>query len=281
MNIKNILKVYRYNKKNKIYETAFNFKQQKKEIKLRSDFNKSLYHKKYINIISKHHSFEVMDREIENNVYKKLPMNSLILDVGGGWCWHWRNIHKQRPDIKVIVIDITSSNFEIAKKIIYKSLNKNIFLVNDDITQIKINKSEIFNLVWSVQTLQHIPQFKKAIIIIYKLLKKNSCFFNYSLNKNNFFQIFNILRNFFYDKTFIKYPYHLEMFSDYQKKIISDIFNKNNISINYSEIIFNISNRKISGLPGSFLGKVDSYLTGRFFFLKYLSRQVSCGVIKR
>ena len=45
MHIKNILKVYKYNKKNKIYETAFNFKQQKKEIKLRSDFNKSLYHK--------------------------------------------------------------------------------------------------------------------------------------------------------------------------------------------------------------------------------------------
>ena len=281
MHIKNILKVYKYNKKNKIYETAFNFKQQKKEIKSRSDFNKSLYDKNWINIISKHHSFEVMDREIENKVYKKLPMNSLILDVGGGWCWHWRNIYKQRPDIKVIVIDITSSNFEIAKKIIYKSLNKNIFLVNDDITQIKINKSEIFNLVWSVQTLQHIPQFKKAIIIIYKLLKKNSFFFNYSLNKNNFFQIFNNLKNFFYDKKFIKYPYHLEKFSNYQKNVISNIFNKNNICINYCEIIFNISNRKISGLPGSFLGKVDSYLTGRFFLLKYLARQVSCSAIKR
>lgn len=280
MNIKNILKVYKYNKQLEIYETVFKNKKQKKEIKSRSDFNKDLFIKNWINIISKHHSFEVMDREIENNVYKKLPINSLILDVGGGWCWHWRNISNRRPDIKIIVVDITKNNFIIAKQLIYESLNKNIFLVNDDITQIKINKSEIFNLVWSSQTLQHVPEFKKAIIIIHKLLKKNSCFINYSLNKNNFFNIFYNLKKIFYKKRNSKYQYYLEKFSDYHKDIISNVFTKKHFFINYSEIIFNMTNRKLSGLPGSFLGKIDAILTGKFFLLKYFSRQVSCSVIK-
>jgi ubiquinone/menaquinone biosynthesis C-methylase UbiE len=280
MNIKNILKVYKYNKKNKIYENIFNNKKQRKEIKSRQDFNKDSIKKNFMNIVSQNHSIEVMDREIENNVYKKLPMNSLILDVGGGWCWHWRNISNRRPDIKIIVVDITKTNFVIAKQLIYKSLNKNIFLVNDDITQIKINKSEIFNLVWSSQTLQHVPEFKKAIINIHKLLKKNSCFINYSLNKNNFLNIFFNFVNIFYKKKNSKYQYCLEKFSDYQKDIISNVFIKKNFRINYSEIIFNITNRKLSGLPGSFLGKIDAILTGKFFLLKYFSRQVSCNVTK-
>lgn len=280
MNIKNILKVYKYNKEYQIFETRFKNKNQKKEIKQRSDFNNNLLKKNWINIISKHHSFEVMDREIENNVYKKLPKNSLILDVGGGWCWHQRNISNRRPDIKNIVDDITKNNFVIAKQLIYKSLNKNIFLVNDDITQIKINNSEIFNLVWSSQTLQHVPKFKKAVIIIHKLLKKNSCFINYSLNKNNFLNIFYNLKKIFCKKRNSKYQYYLEQFSDYHKDIISNVFTKKNILINYSEIIFNLTNRKLSGLPGSFLGKIDAILTGKFSLLRYFSRQVSCKIIK-
>ena len=38
-----------------------------------------------------------------------------MLDVGCGWCWHWRNISKIRPDIKIVALDFIEKIFSHGK----------------------------------------------------------------------------------------------------------------------------------------------------------------------
>ena len=116
-------KYYNYNYKSNIYGRINLSKAQSKEFILRKKVAKEFFSKDYLKIISQHHSIQVMDREV-NNLLLKLPKNSIICDIGGSWGWHWRKIAKQRPDIKVVIIDFIYENFETDK--IFKLKNKNI-----------------------------------------------------------------------------------------------------------------------------------------------------------
>ena len=110
MNIKKILSNLKV-EKDGIYSGKIINDNQKYEIKIRNkayNFNK-FSKKNLLTEISKHHSIQVMDKEINRNT-KKIKENSVILDVGGGWGWHWRNIHLQRPDLTVVIIDFSKNN---------------------------------------------------------------------------------------------------------------------------------------------------------------------------
>ena len=78
---------------------------QKEEIKLRKKVAEETNIKNYFKKIEKSHSIPVMDYEV-NKFIQNIPQNGNILDVGGCWGWHWRNIDKIRPDIKVTIIDL-------------------------------------------------------------------------------------------------------------------------------------------------------------------------------
>jgi len=180
--IKILKKIYSYNKNDCIYgNVELSSISQKKEFINRKNIAKK-YSKDFYSHISEHHSIQVMDIEIIN-LLKKVPKNSIICDIGGCWGWHWRNIAIQRPDIKIIIVDFIYENLLIAKKILKKKINKQIYLVNDDCTSLKFKK-KTFDAVWTVQTLQHVPEFSSAIKMIYKILKKKGLFYNYNLNIN-------------------------------------------------------------------------------------------------
>ena len=140
---------------------------QKEEIKLRKKVAEETNIKNYFKKIEKSHSIPVMDYEV-NKFIQNIPQNGNILDVGGCWGWHWRNIDKIRPDIKVTIIDLISVNLKIASETLEDKINKNIFLVNGDATNMPFPK-ESFDAVWTVQALQHIYHFQKAIEEIYRL----------------------------------------------------------------------------------------------------------------
>ena len=59
----------------------------------------------YLDTVSEHHSISVMDNEILRFI-EFMPVNSIILNVGGCWGWHWRNLNNIRPDIKIIILDL-------------------------------------------------------------------------------------------------------------------------------------------------------------------------------
>ncbi len=270
MEISKILKkYYSYNKDACIYGKIKSPASQKKEFKNRRKVAKS-YYQNFYNHISDHHSIQVMDREIAN-LLEKIPKNSIICDIGGCWGWHWRNIGLQRPDINIVIIDLVYENLVIAKKLLKKKINKQIHLVNDDICELKINK-EIFNVVWTVQTLQHIPKYLNAIKNIYKIINADGYLYNYNLNIN---YIVKIIYKLFNKKYLIKgynNDFYLERSNINQKKIIKKIF-KNKIVTRYTELLFHPDLKIKTGTIKNLFGKIDTFLSGSLIFKKVLARQ--------
>jgi ubiquinone/menaquinone biosynthesis C-methylase UbiE len=270
LEISKILKqYYSYNKDACIYGKIKSPTSQKKEFKNRRKVAKS-YYQNFYNHISDHHSIQVMDLEIAN-LLEKIPKNSIICDIGGCWGWHWRNISLQRPDINIVIIDLVYANLLIAKKLLKKKINKQIYLVNDDISELKINK-KIFNTVWTVQTLQHIPKYSNAIKNIYKILKEDGYLYNYNLNIN---YIVRIIYKIFNKKYLIKgynNDFYLERSNKNQKKIIKKIF-KNKITTRYTELLFHPDLKIKTGTIKNLFGKIDTFLSGSLIFKKIFARQ--------
>jgi SAM-dependent methyltransferase len=262
-------KYYSYNKDACIYGKIKSPTSQKKEFKNRRKVAKS-YYQNFYNHISDHHSIQVMDREIAN-LLEKIPENSIICDIGGCWGWHWRNISLQRPDINIVIIDLVYENLLIAKKLLKKKINKQIYLVNDDICKLKINK-KIFNTVWTVQTLQHIPKYSNAIKNIYKIIKEDGYLYNYNLNIN---YVVRIIYKLFNKKYLIKgynNDFYLERSNKNQKKVIKKIF-KNKITTRYTELLFHPDLKIKTGTINNLFGKIDTFLSGSLIFKKIFARQ--------
>jgi SAM-dependent methyltransferase len=211
-----------------------------------------------------------MDREVEKFL-KLLPKNSIICDIGGSWGWHWRNIDKDRPDIKVIIVDFIFENLLIAKKILENKINKQIFLINDDCCKFNI-KNNLFNAVWSVQTLQHIPTYVHVYKKIYNQLKPGGYFYNCNLNINYMINlIYWILNKKYLIKGFSS-NYYLERSNKVQKKYLEMIF-KNKVTTIYSELLFHPDLKLFTGSKNNFIGKIDSLLTGNTIVKKIFARQ--------
>lgn len=264
-----LFKKYQYNTSKKIFGTNKHSLFQKREFVLRKKIATKRYNN-FIREISLHHSVNVMDREVEKFI-KLLPKNSIICDMGGSWGWHWRNIEKKRPDIKIIIIDFIFENLLIAKKILRNKINKQIFLVNADCCKFNI-KNNFFDAVWSVQTLQHIPNYIQIYKKIYNQLKPGGYFYNCNLNNNYMINlVYKILKKKYLIKGFNN-NYYLERSSNMQKESLEKIF-KNKVIIIYSELLFHPDLKIFTGSPNNLIGKIDSLLTGKSIIKKIFSRQ--------
>lgn len=248
------------------------------EIKLREEVNKHVT-TEHLHVIAKHHSIPVMDEEIEIFL-KKIPQDGYIIDVGGCWGWHWRNIDKIRPDIKVIIVDFIKSNLFYAKELLNNKINKNIFLVHGDATSLKFEDNS-FDGYWTVQTLQHIPSFNKAIDEGYRVLKPNGVFANYSLNVQLPIQLLYVILG----KSYIiegKSPnmFYLSRANKKQLSYIENIF-KNKVRVRYSEILFKPELKvDFSGKENSIIGRLDSCLSNYFGLFSSMARQQSFHTLK-
>jgi 2-polyprenyl-3-methyl-5-hydroxy-6-metoxy-1,4-benzoquinol methylase len=267
--IQNLLQAYDFDKKNSIYYNKFLDNSQAKEIKLRTKVAKKNYDD-HLKEISNFHSINVMDKEILN-IINKLPKNSLICDIGCGWSWHWRKISKKRPDIKIFLIDMVYENLIFSRKLLKKQINKNIFLIQDNILDNKIQK-KFFDFVWSVQVLQHIPDYKKAVQNIYDILKKKGIFYNYNLNTNFVEYIYKLFRK-KYHKNGYSDLFYFERSNLRQKEIMKKIF-KNKILTRYTEFLFHPDLKiTFSGKVNSLTGKLDSLLSNNLKISKFFARQ--------
>ncbi len=269
--IKNFLRK-NYTYKNGIYIKSFNLKQQNKEFIMRTDIANKNY-KNYLAEISKYHSIEVMDAEIIKFT-KQLKSNSIVLDLGCGWCWHWRNIHKIRPDITIVAIDFIRENFQHAKKILSKSSLRQFYFINDDINNINFKKNT-FDCIWTVQVFQHIPNLRKVLKEARKVLKVGGTLFNYHLNNS----IFVVIKNLFFSKKNTNKHYYLNRNVTSVKKLFSNIF-KSKVFIEYNEIFFHPELKFFFGNKKSFLSKIDSQLSGNGLLRSYLARQVLMKITK-
>lgn len=250
---------------------------QRVEILLREKVAHNI-NEEYLALISKSHSIEVMDHEI-NLFLGKLPMNACVLDVGGCWGWHWRNLKEIRPDITVVILDFVRANLAHAKTLLGGLNLQNIILVHGDICSfLPLHKDSIplFDAVWSVQTLQHIPSYELAIRNIYSLLKKGGSLNTYSLNIQPPIKfVYDLMGKNYHIKGNVDGMYYLERASKTQLEIIEKVF-RSPVITRWTEIIFSpeiFFSRP--GRKGSILGKLDARLTGYGNMLAWLARQKS------
>ena len=209
----------------------------------------------------------------------KMPKDAIILDIGGCWGWHWRKISQQRPDVNILIVDFVKENLIHAKKILGEIVGSQVALMHMDAMALPLySGDDIFQFhgVWTVQTLQHIPNFDSMISKIYKSLKTHGIFINYSLSDQALIKlIYKIFNKKYHIEGMVKNEYYLERAADKQRKIIEEYF-KSEVFERWSEIIFS-PELLISG-PGvqsSILGRLDARLSNNFGFLKALARQHS------
>jgi ubiquinone/menaquinone biosynthesis C-methylase UbiE len=279
MNIKRILSNLKLGKDYLYYKKIINDKQNY-EIKLRDKaYNfKNFSKKKLLVEISKHHSIPVMDKEIIR-ITQKLKKNSIILDVGGGWGWHWRNLHLKRPDLTVIIIDFSKNNLLQAYKILKNYINKSVYLVNGDACHLPFPKN-CFDLVWSVGVFQHILDFKIAIKESYKVLKKNGIFINYSHNDALFTKlVYKILNKEYIVNGFKFDGLYLNRASNNQKKIIENIFGTCIYEDRYTELLFDISS-KLDTKTREYVNNFDSFISNNLIISRLIARQRSFEIKK-
>ena len=269
--IKFILKKYTKNHKD-IFCANFKVKSQKNEIDLRRKIASKNYHN-YFNEISKHHSIEVMNREVKIFLSKQ-KKNSIILDIGSGWCWHWKMLNELRPDIKIVALDFIKENFSHAKKILAKKNLNQIYFVHDDFNNNKFPINS-FDAVWSCQAFQHMDNLSKKFRIVYNLLKKSGYFYNFNLNNSLFVFIRNLLIK---KNRKIKKFYLLDRDINFQTKTLNKIFKKN-CEMRYNEILFHPELNLYFGNRNTLISKLDSKLSGNKIF-KYFARQVLMKVQK-
>lgn len=250
-----------------------NFSQQK-EVAFRESVTDLPMDFGYMTEIGRNHSIAVMDREVRRFT-AQMPQNARIVDVGGCWGWHWRNLSESRPDIKVFIVDFVRSNLLRAKIVLGSRIDNSIFLVHGDAVSLEFPDNS-FDGYWTVQTMQHIPDFNGAISEASRVLKVSGHFANYSLNVQPIIRALSrlsgrpyIVEGNFGEHLFLRraQPQHCEL--------ISSCFNAV-VKRRFSEFLFQPNLRlTFTGREESRLGKLDSLLSCSSPLLGSLARQQS------
>jgi ubiquinone/menaquinone biosynthesis C-methylase UbiE len=257
-----------------------NNKKQEDERKLREKVSYIKYDN-YLEAISNNHSISVMDHEVDVFL-KKMPKGAVILDIGGCWGWHWRRIAENRPDISILIIDFVKSNLTHALNVLKDLVGKQILLMHADATSLPFSTNiGVFDGIWTAQTFQHIPDFKKAVNEAYRLLKPKGVFVNYSLHITPFNKIiYKILNKPFHIKGTVKNSFYLARANNNQLRDIENIFT-NKVSIRYTENLFHPDlHFTYSGKINNILGFLDIFMSRFLFLSKLFARQASFEVQK-
>lgn len=247
------------------------------EIELRERVAREHYDN-YLDAISRSHSITVMDHEVDRFL-AKMPRGALVLDVGGCWGWHWRRLAHVRPDVGVLIIDLVRSNLLHAQNVLGNLVANQVALMHADATSLPFGDGKGFagfDGVWTVQTLQHIPSFEKAVAEACRVLKKGGSFSNYSLNVQ---PPICLLRRFlgrsYLAEGWIEGAFWLARASKAQKECIESVFGAAVVE-RWSEILYSPEFRFLApGKEGSVLGRFDALLSNNIGILGWFARQRS------
>jgi ubiquinone/menaquinone biosynthesis C-methylase UbiE len=206
----------------------------------------------------------------------------MIIDVGGCWGWHWRNIDIQKKNIRIVIIDLVRHNLFHAKQVLKPLIDSgNVLLIHGNATELPF-PDYTFDGYWTVQTLQHIPIIEKAVKEAHRVLKQNGLFINYSLNNSLFMRlVYKLSKRNYHVNGNIEGRYFLRRSTPKDAQIVAKVFD-NVVEITFSEIIFQLEFKTtFSGKMGSFFGRVDSSLTTKNKFAGLFARQISFSTRKK
>lgn len=241
----------------------------------------------YLAYVSTLYSIPVMDNEIERFL-AKMPTNSIILDIGGCFGWHWRNLLKNRPDIGLVIVDYIRKNLHHAKNMLGDQIGTNIILVHANALSLPFPTANVgyngFDGIWTVQAFQHIPNFKQACVEACRVMVVGGQFFCYSMQTVSWIRLLYMLLNKKYHVSGLSKPgkgqMHLDRANKEQEQLISEVF-RGDVSLRYTECFFHPDVKiTFSGRENSLVGKFDAWFGGNNRLNSLLARQRSYNVIK-
>jgi len=233
----------------------------------------------YLDEIQKSHSIPVMDAEAVLFL-KSIPQNGWILDIGGCWGWHWRNVLQQRPDVKVVILDFIRQNLSHAKIILKDGLDKNFYLVHGNALSLDFD-NDSFDGVWSVQTTQHIPNYRNVLLEVFRVLKAKGTFADYNLNIAKLTQfIYQLLGRKYHLEGKYQDSFFLRRSNKNSRDLVSEIFGSN-VKCRYTEILFSPELRiPLGSKKHSVIGKLDSQISRFGVLFNFIARQESFHINK-
>ena len=260
------------------YGHVIDYSGQETEKNLRENVASQQY-SNYLSEIRKDHSIPVMDAEVESFL-KGIPQNGWILDIGGCWGWHWRNIPQKRPDVKVVILDFIRQNLSHAKIILKDGLDKNFYLVHGNALSLDFD-NDSFDGVWSVQTTQHIPDYRNVLLEVFRVLKTKGIFADYNLNIARLTQfIYQLLGRKYHLEGKFQDSFYLRRSNKNSSYIISEIFGSN-VKCRYTEILFSPELRiPLGSKKHSVIGKLDSQISRFGVLFNFIARQESFHINK-
>lgn len=227
--------------------------------------------------IARHHSIAAMAGEVRWFL-RRIPVDGVVVDIGGGWGWHWRHL-EERPDVCVIVVDLVRENLRLAERILGTLVNERVFLVHADATRLPFPTS-VFDGYWSVQALQHIHRFEQAVQEAYRVLRPHGEFACYSLNRAVLIEaVYRVMGKPYHVQGKRPGSFYLARGSAEQAGIVSRVFGapaKNR----YTEVLFHPDLRIRTGGERSRIGAIDSHLSSSLPMLSWVARQRSYHVRK-
>lgn len=233
----------------------------------------------YLTNIARHHSIPVMDHEV-GRFLDSLPPDAAILDVGGCWGWHWRNLPEQRPEACVVIVDFVRANLRHARNMLGSLVDSRVALVHADATALPFTDA-VFDGFWTVQTFQHIPDFRQACCEAHRVLKGGGRLANYSLHITPAVQlVYRLFGKTYHREGMVRDLFHLTRANDAQREILAEVFGAPVVD-RYTECLFHPDLKAtFSGRAGSLAGRLDARLGDVPTVGRWLARQRSFETVK-
>ncbi len=223
--------------------------------------------------IGRHHSIPVMDRELRTFL-RGVRAHGVVVDVGGGWGWHWRGLAGGRPDVSVVVVDFVRENLRLAARMLGALVNDRAFLVHGDATKLPFPPL-VFDGYWSVQALQHIPSFEQAVTEAHRVLRPSAEFACYSLNRAKLIEsLYRAMGKTYHVQGKRSGSFYLARASAEQASLVSRVFGSRVVS-RYTEVLFHPDLRLHTGGAASRIGALDACLSSNIPLLAWIARQRS------
>lgn len=238
----------------------------------------------YMTAIAGSHSVPVMDHEVVRFL-SKMPKGALILDIGGCWGWHWRRLATTRPDVGVVIMDFSRPNLVHALRMLGPLVGVQVALLHADATALPFLDADDgvdgFDGVWTVQVLQHIPDFLLACRESRRVLRRGGVFTNFSLHATPLNRlVYAIAGRQYHIEGMLDGAFHLTRASDKEWQAVSGVFFAA-VTDRYTECLFHPDlHFSFSGRPGALLGRLDARLGAIPWLGRWIARQRGFEVVK-
>jgi ubiquinone/menaquinone biosynthesis C-methylase UbiE len=223
--------------------------------------------------VGRHHSIAVMDREVRRFLHS-VPEYGVVLDAGGGWGWQWRHLGAHRPDVGVVILDFVRDNLRQAARLLGGSVDDQVALVHADATQLPFGDA-MFAGYWSVQTLQHIPDFDRAVGEARRVLRPNAPFACYSLNHQTLVEaMYRALGRRYHVRGPRQGSSYLSRATAREAANVERVFGAA-VTCRYTEVLFHPDLGMQAGGERSWIGRLDTALSSDRAVLSWIARQRS------